>query len=89
MDSFSDFPVQFLGRGVQNLDLVCANAPPFTMPRSRINQGFAAHTRLTIGRGVQGGASLDCINIRGKTDVLRSDLIQCNDGVQSVRPLGI
>ena len=70
MDSFSDFPVQFLGRGVQNLDLVCANAPPFTMPRSRINQGFAAHTRLTIGRGVQGGASLDCINIRGKTELL-------------------
>ena len=36
-----------------------------------------------------GGASLDCIKVRGKTDVLPSDLIQCNDGVQSTRPLGI
>ena len=36
-----------------------------------------------------GGASLDCIKVRGKTDVLRSDLIQCNDGVRAVRPLDI
>ena len=36
-----------------------------------------------------GGASLDCINIRGKTDVLRSALIQCNDGVLVDRPLDI
>ena len=36
-----------------------------------------------------GGASLDCINIRGKTDVLRSDLIQCNDRVRAFRPLDI
>ena len=36
-----------------------------------------------------GGASLDCIKIGGKTDVLRSDLIQCNDGVRVVRPLDI
>ena len=36
-----------------------------------------------------GDASLDCIKIRGKTDVLRSDLIQCNDGVLADRPLDI
>ena len=53
----------FAHRGVQNLDLGGANAPLFAMPKSRINQGFSAYTHLTIGRGVQGGASL--IGYRG------------------------
>ena len=48
---------------MQNLDLGGANAPPSTMPRSLDLCGFSAHTRLTIGRGVQGGASL--IGYRG------------------------
>ena len=57
---YSDFscPV-FAGRGVQNLDQGGANAPPFAIPRSLVPCGFAADTRLTIGRGVQGGASLN------------------------------
>ena len=63
MTNFSIFVSGFSHRGVQNLDLGGANAPPFAMPRSRINQGFSTHTRLTIGRGVQGGASL--IGYRG------------------------
>ena len=55
---------------MQNLDLDGAFAPPFAMPRSFDLCGFAAHTRLTIGRGVQGGASLDCIKIGSKTELL-------------------
>ena len=55
-DQFLDSCVQFSHRGVQNLDLGGANAPPFAMPISLDLCGFSAHTRLTIGRGVQGGA---------------------------------
>ena len=62
----------FAAMGVQNLDQGGANAPPFAMPRSLDLCGLTAHTRLTIGRGVQGGASLDCIKIRGKTDIMNN-----------------
>ena len=58
MTNFSILVSGFSHRGVQNLDLGGANAPPFAMPRSFDLCGFTAHTRLTIGRGVQGGASL-------------------------------
>ena len=44
-DQFLDSRVQFFSQG-------CANAPPFAMPISLDLCGFAAHTRLTIGRGV-------------------------------------
>ena len=58
MTNFSILVSSFWVEGVQNLDLGGANAPPFAMPRSFDLCGFTAHTRLTIGRGVQGGASL-------------------------------
>jgi len=44
----------FGGRGVQNLDQGGANAPPFAMPKNLVPCGFAADTRLTIGRGCKG-----------------------------------
>ena len=49
----------FGGRGVQNLDQGGAFAPPFAISKRHMNQGFSAYTHLTIGRGVQGGASLN------------------------------
>ena len=80
------FPCPILLTGGQNLDQGGANAPPFTMPRSLINQGFSEHTRLTIGRGVQGCASLDCIKIGGKTDVLCVKMIQRQSLLCDVNP---
>ena len=57
---YSDFscPV-FGGRGVQNLDQGGAFAPPFCYADKPCSVRLPRHTRLTIGRGVQGGASLN------------------------------
>ena len=47
-----------------------ANAPPLLFFRKPCPVRLPMHTRLTIGRGGKGGASLSCINMIGKGELL-------------------
>ena len=79
--------VQF--RGVQNPRRGGANAPPLLFLSKPCPVRLPRNTRLTIGRGVQGGSSLNCIILTGKGDKFPFDLIQSNEKETAVKVLEI